>query len=240
MWKKGETWVVIVGSLAGRPVIVDGFFDFFYDRGGEVFGELEESVLGHLSDHIGGGDHYWRWCDGRFLYDRPGVRRGGNLRPTSFVGEEGVAICTSFSDALVFVNEGGGHCDLLKGVGWCKGDGVWFVSRALLLSLVGRSFGIWVSAVEVGDKFRGVFQMLHGFPGAVTRGETLPLDKVMQFTPPSLPAYLLYFFDLVLFFSIDKVWCRSGIIRPVQRRLFIGCQEVRVDHRVYLPLGRQF
>ncbi len=58
----------------------------------------------------------------------------------------------------------------------CEGDGVWFVLRVLLLSLVGRSFGIWISAVEVGDKFGGVFQVLHGFPGAVARGETLPLD----------------------------------------------------------------
>jgi len=58
----------------------------------------------------------------------------------------------------------------------CEGDGVWFVLRVLLLSLFGRSFGIWISVVEVGNKFGGVFQMLHGFPGAVTRGETLPLD----------------------------------------------------------------
>src|SRR6266702_4938446 len=64
-------------------------------------------------------------------------------------------------------------------VGGCEGDGVWFVSKVLLLSWVGHSFGVWISAVEVGNKFGGVFQVLHGFPGAVTRGETLPLDKVV-------------------------------------------------------------
>src|SRR6266702_7629801 len=120
-----------------------------------------------------------------------------------------------------------------------RGDGVWFVSKVLLLSLVGRSFGIRISAIEIGDKFGGVFQVLHRFPGAVARGETFPLDKVVQFTPPSLSAHLLYFFDFVLLFSIDKVWCRSGIVRPVERRLLIGCQEVCVDHRVYIPLGWQ-
>ena len=52
------------------------------------------------------------------------------------------------------------------------------VSARLLCSL-GRSFFVRVSAIEVGDKFWGVFQMLHRFPGAVTRGETFPLDKVM-------------------------------------------------------------
>jgi len=57
-----------------------------------------------------------------------------------------------------------------------EGDGVYFVQRVFLLSLVGRSFGVRISAIEVGNKFRGVFQVLHGFPGAVTRGETLPLD----------------------------------------------------------------
>jgi len=57
-----------------------------------------------------------------------------------------------------------------------KGDGVWFVLKVPLLSFVGRSFGVGVSAIEVGNKFRGVFQVLHRFPGAVTRGETLPFD----------------------------------------------------------------
>ncbi len=38
---------------------------------------------------------------------------------------------------------------------------------------------VTISAIEVGDEFGGVFQVLHRFPGAVTRGETFPLDKVM-------------------------------------------------------------
>ncbi len=68
---------------------------------------------------------------------------------------------------VIFVCEGRerGKEDCLVGV----------VSVRLLCSL-GRSFFVGVSAIEVGDKFWGVFQMLHRFPGAVTRGETLPLD----------------------------------------------------------------
>ena len=60
---------------------------------------------------------------------------------------------------------------------WGSGsDGVDFVLRVFLLSFVGRSFGVRISVIEVSNKFGGVFQVLHGFPGAVTRGETLPLD----------------------------------------------------------------
>jgi len=57
-----------------------------------------------------------------------------------------------------------------------RSDGGYVALRVLLLSLVGRSFGIRISAIEVGNKFGGVFQVFHRFPGAVTRGETPPLD----------------------------------------------------------------
>src|SRR6266571_3368937 len=114
------------------------------------------------------------------------------------------------------------------------------VSRGPLLCAFGGPVRVGISAIEVGYKFWGVFQMLHGFPGTVTRGESLPLDQVVELTPSSLSPYLLDFFDLIFFFSIDKVRRWSGIVRPVQRRLFIGCLEVGVDHRVYLPLRRQF
>jgi len=60
------------------------------------------------------------------------------------------------------------------GVG--RSDEGYFALKVLLLSSVGRSFGVRISAIEVGDKFGGVFQVLHRFPGAVTRGETFPLD----------------------------------------------------------------
>src|SRR6266702_8658880 len=112
------------------------------------------------------------------------------------------------------------------------------VSRGLLLCVLRGPVCIGISAIEVGYKFWGVFQVLHGFPGTVTRGESLPLDQVMEFTPSSLSPYLLDFFDLIFFFSIDKVRHWSGIVRPVQRHFLIRCQEVGVDHRVYLPLGR--
>jgi len=64
--------------------------------------------------------------------------------------------------------------------------------------------------IEVGDKFWGVFQVLHRFPGAVTCGESFPLDQVVELAPAALSADFLYFFGLVLFFSIDKVRWRSG------------------------------
>ncbi len=56
------------------------------------------------------------------------------------------------------------------------GVDVVLVSLALLLCSSGRSFFIGVSAIEVGDKFWGVFQVLHGLPHTVTRGETFPLN----------------------------------------------------------------
>src|SRR6266702_3120410 len=58
------------------------------------------------------------------------------------------------------------------GVGRGKVDGFFLLVLARLLCAFGRSFFVGVSAIEVGDKFWGVFQMLHGFPGTVTRGET--------------------------------------------------------------------
>ena len=47
---------------------------------------------------------------------------------------------------------------------------------ALLLCLLGRSFFVGVSVIEVGDKFWGVFQVLHWFPCTVACGKTFPLD----------------------------------------------------------------
>src|SRR6266702_7373579 len=44
-----------------------------------------------------------------------------------------------------------------------------------LLYPFGRSLFVGVPAIEVGDKFWSMFQMLHGFPGAVTCGKTFPL-----------------------------------------------------------------
>jgi len=51
-----------------------------------------------------------------------------------------------------------------------------FVFKGPSLYVLRCPFHIGISAIEVGDKFWGVFQMLHRFPGAVTHGETLPLD----------------------------------------------------------------
>ncbi len=90
-----------------------------------------------------------------------------------------------------------------------------FVFETSLLYVLRCPFHVGISVIEVGDKFGGVFQVLHGFPGAVTCGKTFPLDQVMEFAPPSLSAYLLYFFDFIFFFSIDKVRCWSGIVQPV-------------------------
>ncbi len=90
-----------------------------------------------------------------------------------------------------------------------------FVFETSLLCVLRCPFRVGILAIEVGDKFGGVFQVLHRFPGAVTCGETLPLDQVMEFASLSLSAYLLYFFNFIFFFSIDKVQCWSGIVQPV-------------------------
>jgi len=51
-----------------------------------------------------------------------------------------------------------------------------FVFQGLLLCILRCPFCIGISAIEVSKKFWGVFQVLHGFPGAVTCGKSLPLD----------------------------------------------------------------
>src|SRR6266702_3788453 len=112
--------------------------------------------------------------------------------------------------------------------------------KARLLFLFGRSFLVGVSAIEVGDKFWGVFQVLHGLPRTVTRGESFPLDEIVELAPSALSVDFLYFFGFVLFFSIDKVRWRSGKVRAVQRRFLVWCQEVGVDYRVNFPLCRKF
>ncbi len=117
---------------------------------------------------------------------------------------------------------------------------VFLLVLAHLLCVLGRSFFVGVSAIEVGDKFWGVFQMLHGFPCTVARGESLPLDEVMKLAPSALSADFLYFFGFILLFSIDQVRWGSGKVWAVQRRLLIGCQEVGMYHRVYLPLRWEF
>src|SRR6266702_8573024 len=96
-----------------------------------------------------------------------------------------------------------------------KRDRLFAAASVRLLCLFGRSFFVGVSAIEVGDKFWGVFQMLHRFPGAVARGETFPLYQVMEFAPSALSADFLYFLGFVLLFSIDKVRWRSGEVRAV-------------------------
>ncbi len=96
-----------------------------------------------------------------------------------------------------------------------KEMGLFFILRLSLLCFLGCPFCFGVLAIEVGNKFWGVFQVFHWFPGAVTHGETFPLDQVMEFVPPALSVYLLDFFDFVLLFSIDKVQCWSGIVQPV-------------------------
>src|SRR6266702_1966610 len=64
---------------------------------------------------------------------------------------------------------------LFAGRGNGKRDCSFAAASVRLLCLFGRSFLVGVSAIEVGDKFWGVFQMLHGFPRTVARGESLPL-----------------------------------------------------------------
>src|SRR6266702_3193504 len=108
---------------------------------------------------------------------------------------------------------------------------VFLLVLARLLCAFGRSFFVGVSAIEVGDKFWGVFQMLHGLPRTVARGESLPLDKVMKLAPSALSADFLYFFGFVLLFSIDTVRWRSGEVRAVQRRLLLWCEGFGVDYR---------
>src|SRR6266702_570015 len=99
------------------------------------------------------------------------IRGGGN----------GVVVGRVMSEGqweFVFVNEGIHDGGIGRGMGE-RGMFFFFFllsSLALLLCVFGRSFFSGVSAIEVGDKFWGMFQMLHGFPGAITCGKTFPLN----------------------------------------------------------------
>src|SRR6266702_7011484 len=95
--------------------------------------------------------------------------------------------------------------------GWNSSEGYWCVRgkeeeagmfcwrcSVRLLCPFGRSLFVGVSAIEVGDKFWSMFQMLHGFPGAVTCGKTFQLHWVGEFGPLIFLADFLYFFGFVL------------------------------------------
>src|SRR6266704_1746812 len=92
-----------------------------------------------------------------------GIMTGGGV--AMWTGDDGMTLVTCGELMVVVLVEewGEGNCLLLS-------------SLALLLCVFGRSFFSGVSAIEVGDKFWGMFQMLHGFPGTVTCGKTFPLN----------------------------------------------------------------
>ena len=63
-----------------------------------------------------------------------------------------------------------------------------------------------------------------------------PLDEVLHLAPSSKSLQLEDLFDLIFFFSIDKVRRGSCEIRPVELGLMIRGQQVCVEDVVYLPL----
>ncbi len=172
IWEEWESGVVVCG-LVGDPMVVDGFFDFLYMC--DLFGESKELVLCHFPYHVGQWNHHRQRGGGYLLNHRSGTRRQGDTGSAFFIGENGISVCRTFAYTVRRITVVGGHsCEECMSVG--RGGWGLSVLRGPLLCLLRCSFCIWILVIEVSDKFWGVFQVLHGFPGAVTRGESLPLN----------------------------------------------------------------
>jgi len=75
------------------------------------------------------------------------------------------------------------------------------------------------------------------FPGIITFGVALPLDKVLQLFLPPLTSVASDGLDLILFFIVDKVRWGSREVFSIFFCLYVRGQEGGVEYRVDGPLG---
>ena len=78
------------------------------------------------------------------------------------------------------------------------------------------------------DQLRGKYVLL-AFPGVVSRGISLPLDKVLKVSSLSEITMISDGLDLVFFLSIDDVWGRTWKIVSVLASFLEQCQEPGVE-----------
>ena len=69
------------------------------------------------------------------------------------------------------------------------------------------------------EQLRGL-DVFNGLPGVVALGVPLPLDQVLELSPPAVTAMVSNRLDFVLFSIIDKVRWGSREVLPVLIRLF--------------------
>ena len=75
-----------------------------------------------------------------------------------------------------------------------------------------------------------------GLPGVVALGVPLPLDQVLELSPPAVTAMVSNRLDFVLLSIIDKVRWGPREVLSVLIRLFKWHEERGMEHGVYGPL----
>src|SRR6266702_2646476 len=166
----GKSGVVVVLDFR-LSMIIDGFFDCFEACGCacEAFEHVNKARIGGFPNHVGGGDHYWRWC--RYV-DRGGWddrRDSGGTNRISFglYGQDSVAVSTTLSYGLVFV---GGEVHNYQGDE--RGKWMW---------------GNWMTPFcDLGPPFMSVWVLLPRW-GIGDRSRRLVLGRVSG--APQVPRY---------------------------------------------------
>jgi hypothetical protein len=88
------------------------------------------------------------------------------------------------------------------------------------------------------EQLRGL-DVFNGLPGVVALGVPLPLDQVLELSPPAVTAMVSNRLDFVLLSIIDKVRWGPREVLSVLIRLFKRHEERGVEHGVYGPLWGQ-
>jgi hypothetical protein len=96
----------------------------------------------------------------------------------------------------------------------------------------------WVTPVIFPEQLRGL-DVFNGLPGVVAFGVPLPLDQVLEFSPPAMTAMVSNRLDFVLLSIIDKVRWGPREVFSILIRLFKRHEERGVEHGVYGPLWGQ-
>ena len=110
------------------------------------------------------------------------------------------------------------------------------------MGLLGRRSRLYmlqrVTPMIFPEQLRGL-DVFNGLPGVVALGVPLPLDQVLELSPPAVTAMVSNRLDFVLLSIIDKVRWGPREVFSVLIRLFKRHEERGVEHGVYGPLWGQ-
>ena len=73
------------------------------------------------------------------------------------------------------------------------------------------------------------------FPGVIRFGVSLPLDQILESSPPPKIAVVSDGLDFVFLFSINDVWGRPREVGSVLFRFLIRRQKTGVENVMYCP-----